>query len=36
MQRNNRLADLMEDAAIVIVFFSGVVMIAALVAAFVV
>jgi hypothetical protein len=32
----NRLADLMEDAAIIVVFFSGVVLVAALVAAFVV
>jgi hypothetical protein len=32
----NRLADLMEDAAIFVVFFSGVVLVAALVAAFIV
>jgi hypothetical protein len=37
MQRNtNRLADLIQDAAIFVVFFSGVVMLAALVAALVV
>jgi hypothetical protein len=32
----NRLSDLMEDAAIFVVFFSGVVLVAALVAAFIV